>query len=48
MDSKIVMFAIIDNGKEKRLQEWNKADALFFCGVLRRERTDLGCQVCYR
>ena len=41
MDSKIVMFAISDNGKEKRLQEWNKADALFFCGVLRRERTDL-------
>ena len=41
MDSKKAKIAIIDNGKEKRLQEWNKADALFFCGVLRRERTDL-------
>ena len=41
MDSKNAKIAIIDNGKEKRLLEWNKADALFFCGILRRERTDL-------
>lgn len=32
MDSKKAKIAIIDNGKEKRLQEWNKADALFFVG----------------
>ena len=39
MDSKKVMFAIIDNGKEKRLQEWNKADALFFLWDI-KERED--------
>ena len=41
MDSKKAKIAIIDNGKVKTLQEWNKADALFFCEVLQRERTDL-------
>lgn len=41
MDSKKAKIPIIVDGTAKELKEWNKADALFFCEVLKRDRTDL-------